>query len=998
MQIHLAKKLNQLLPKLADRVSQPLSSIFQKEHIVVPASPTRDWLASELSDRLNIWCNHNVYTPGRMLERFGGPEVNAPGTWQIFSALHRCQDRPGFEAPARYLNADTSGLRGIQLAIRISALFSQYCQFRPEMIRSWSNGLPEAKDQWQAELWREVSSRGSNPVAATDSYIKGLAAEKLPPRITLFGVWHLSPLQLSLLRAVADHTDVAVFTIDESPLAAALAGETVEMQEGASPCTSMLERLQQKKPPGDLDDSVSFHSCHGRQREVEILRDQLLKLFDNDETIQPEDVLILTPNVDEYVPLIESVFGADADVAKAEASPAQIPVCFADRAAVADEPALGALYRLFRLVATRRPLSAVVELLDTAPVRDRFRISESDLALIHSWLDSARVRWAENGESRRRFDNPALPHHSWRWGLDRLLLGYALEGGGERLYEDILPVDGIEGPDAQSLGALCEFCESLFDQLRLLEQDHTVSKWRSVLLTAFDALISSRGVWAQSRANLAQALWELDSEEIVSVSAVAHWLQQRFDLASRRGRFFSGGVSVASLRTGRTIPARVVALLGIDHDRFPRDPTPLAFDLLLAESTPGDLSARDEDRLAFRAAVLGASDHLFLSFIGQGSRDNNPRPPSVLVAEILDQMETPVRQAALIKHSMQPFSPFNFQDERVTGFSSGWHAGARSLVAGDKTQAPFFPTPLDPDPGDNIIGLIPLVRFFRNPVQALLKVRLGLQCTTEEEQVPDREPFDLNFLEKWQVGDALLTALMGRQDPERLWSIMSASGSLPMGTPGRIEFDELLAVASVIAESALSCKAGAAQPDRDVGFDLGSFHIMGRIDRVFEKGLLYVGYSKLNARRKLSVWIPHLVGQVSGLKPASTWIVGRKNKEMADLHDWQSIPSASKHLEILVNLYARGMRHPLPFMPNTSCAYADAFIKTKGDRSIAFDKAMAAWKGGTYQGRIVPGESEDPAVAKVFDTSMLESDDFHETALAVFGPMLTGDTVAGIKS
>jgi len=993
MHILLAQSLHQLLPRLASRVAQPQPTLFAKEHVIVPADATRDWLAAELSDRLNIWCNHAVYTPTRMLERFGGPRVSAPGAWRILSALHHCQSRPGFEAPARYLAADNSGLRGIQLATRISTLFARYCRFRPALIRDWTAGIPATASDWQSELWREVAGedRDNDPVAAVGGFIEGLSAATLPARISVFGVWHLAPLELQLLRAVAAHTDIAVFAIDESPLAAALAGETIERLEVKPLPTSMLARLQRKLPPGDCDHSLRIHSCHGRQREVEILRDSLLGLFSADKTLQPEDVLVLTPQVNEYVPLIASVFGADSDVSQTSGSRARIPVCFADHASAVDEPALAAFRRLLRLVLSRHPLSAVVEFLDTAPVRAQFGISEPTLDLVHTWLDDARVRWAEDAEARVRFDNPALPHHTWRWGLDRLLLGYAMEGDEKYLFDDILPIGDIAGPEAQHLGALCEFCETLFTQLSRLEQPHPISEWQTMLLEAYDALISGRDIWAASRTTLLSVLRDLEGDNVVSVGAVAHWLEERLDLVSSRGRFFGGGVTIASLRHGRAIPARVIALLGLDHDRFPRNPASFDFDLLQGEPEPGDLSDRHEDRLAFRGALLAATDHLHLSFVGQGNRDNQPRPPSVLIAEILDQMNPEARAEVLIEHPMQPFSPHSFRDGRVTAFSSGWHAAASALVAGETVAAPFFPSPLEPESEDNVIGLVPLVRFFKNPVKELLRMRLDLHYESEEEQVPDREPFDLSYLERWHVGETLLRALLTDQDPEQLWPVMRASGNLPMGAPGRVAFDGFLKTATAIAAEAETLGAGPLLTDIDVDLELGSHRLVGRLDGVRENGLLYVSYSKLNAGRTLSGWIKHLIARVSELQPASTWVVGRDKQQTAAVLRWPEISNPSQHLESFIGFYLRGMTDPLPFMPNTSCAYAQAYLKD-GERSVARRKAATAWRGSASRGPIVPGDGDNPAVAKVFDTTILESDEFHQIALEIFEPLLTAES------
>jgi exodeoxyribonuclease V gamma subunit len=993
LQVFLAPALLPLLEALAERLAQPLPSVFATEHVVVPARATGDWLAAELSDRLGIWSGHAVYTPARMLAMLGRSEAEGPDAWSLLNALTALQDRPGFEAPRRYLAGDDIGLRALQLAMRISGLFRRYARYRPDMIRSWASGGGEG---WQPELWRAAVANGSDPVSAVDALLAGLDCHSLPSRLSVFGVPHLAPLELELLHGVALHTDVVVYTLADTPLHRAL-DDAPATELGAPWPATTLGTVQAGGSPTTLDGTLRIHACHGRQREVEVLRDALLARFSADPTLQPEDVLVLAPDVNDYAPLVEGVFGTEADVHKAPGSRARIPACFADRAPLAEAPALAAFRRVLSLVGSRRPQSLVAELLDAEPVQARFGFSEAQGAQMRAWLEAAAVRWGEDADFRLRFDNPALPEHSWRWGLDRLLLGYAIEGNGQRVYAGLLPVDGIEGPEAQPLGALCGFCETLFDQLRLLEQSRAVAAWPEVLLGAYDALISSWGEWARSRDRLESLLGELHGDQVLAMPALLPWLDGGLELQQRHERFFGGGVTFASLRVGRAIPARVVCLLGLDHDRFPHDPAALAFDLIEQDPRPGDLPPRDEDRLAFSTALRSAGEHLHLSYVGQGSRDNKERPPSVLVAELMDLLGPNLAAQATVEHPMQPFSPRAFGDPVPPSFATPWHAGAQALLGGAQEPPPFFAGPLPPDKEAGIVSLAQLVRFFRNPVAQLLKVRLELRFEEEEEAVPDREPFALNALEKWQVGERIVQALVAGQDAGSLWPVLRGSGLLPMGTPGRMLFDELAAVAGGIASEALACGAGEALDDIDVDLAVGEHRVLGFLDGRRTRGALYVSYAKLGPKRLLPAWIKHLVATVAGLQPQRAWVVGRGPASSTARQDFAAVVEPERSLRALLDLYARGMCEPLPFMPDSSFAYAGGYLQgleqSGGDEDEARRMGQAAaarsWHGKTLWGHgYVPGDGEDPAVARVFDATALASETFHRAALIVCLPAM----------
>ncbi len=520
LHVVLAPSLSPLVDRLAKRLAAPISSVFSAEHLVVPARAMGEWLGVELSDRLGVWSGHAAYAPSQMLERWSGKAVGAVGAWQVLAALEGLRDRPGFEAPGRYLDGDETGLRGVQLSQRIAALYGRYARYRPDLLREWSQGGGEG---WQAELWREVQGDGGGPVAALDGFLEGLDAAVLPERISIFCVDHLAPLELDLVRGVGAHTDLWVFARSGTPLAEALQDEVAETLEVDRP-DSALAMIQAGRSPARVDETFRVHACHGRQREVEVLRDVLLARFAADDTLQPEDVLVLAPDINDYAALVEGVFGTELDVSKKAGARARIPVCFADRAPLAEAPGLAAFRGVLSLAFSRRPLSKVAALLDSPPVQATFAISEDDAGQLCDWLELAKVRWGEDASFRTRFHNPALPSHTWRWGLDRLLLGYAIEGDGERLYEGMLPVKGIEGPGAQPLGALCAFCEVLFAQLTVLEQPRPVSDWPVVLLAAYDALVSSGSLWARSRAQLVSALGELEGDLTVGLAAVMTWL------------------------------------------------------------------------------------------------------------------------------------------------------------------------------------------------------------------------------------------------------------------------------------------------------------------------------------------------------------------------------------------------------------------------------------------------------------------------------------------
>jgi len=205
------------------------------------------------------------------------------------------------------------------------------------------------------------------------------------------------------------------------------------------------------------DDSLRVHSCHSPLREVEVLYDHLLDWFARDPKLAPRDVLVMTPDVETYAPFIQAVFDAPEDAGK------RIPFSVADRGIRATSQIIAAFFNLLSLPATRLEATSVLRLLEAETVRTKFGLSESDLDTIRVWIRRTNIRWGQDAQQRESLGLPALPENTWRQGMDRLLLGYAMAGRGERMFNKVLPFDDVEGANAAVLGHFAEYLQRLFD-------------------------------------------------------------------------------------------------------------------------------------------------------------------------------------------------------------------------------------------------------------------------------------------------------------------------------------------------------------------------------------------------------------------------------------------------------------------------------------------------------------------------------------------------------
>ncbi len=449
--------------------------------------------------------------------------------------------------------------------------------------------------------------------------------------------------------------------------------------QGPAEVTTLLAQLQddirdlrplaesrERWPPVDpaRDPSIRFHVAHGPQREVEILHDQLLAALNADHSLTPRDIIVMVPDIDAYAPHIQAVFGL-VDLQ----DPRYIPFSLADQGRRATDPLLKALEALLALPQSRLAVSDLLDLLEVPALRRRFGITEDELPRLHRWVRGANIRWGLHAAQRASLELPEQQEdearHTWRFGLRRMLLGYAV-GQEAAAWHGIEPFDEIGGLDAALLGPLTRFFAQLDATWRTLREPATVTDWcarlRQLLADFFDAGDNGSGEDAFTLLQLETALqdWQEAADaagltETLPLSIVGeHWLAQ-LDERGLSQRFFAGAVTFATLMPMRAIPFRLVCLLGMNDGDYPRQRKPLDFDLMGQDYRPGDRSRREDDRYLFLEALLSARERLHISWVGRSITDNGVRPPSVLVGQLRDHLATGWRLA----------SPGSSTDEQV---------------------------------------------------------------------------------------------------------------------------------------------------------------------------------------------------------------------------------------------------------------------------------------------------------------------------------------------
>ncbi len=619
------------------------------------------------------------------------------------------------------------------------------------------------------------------------------------------------------------------------------------------------------------DTSVRVHSCHSPLREVEVLYDHLLEWFERDPTLAPRDVLVMTPDIEGYSPFIQAVFDSPEEASK------RIPFSVADRGIRSASQVIDAFFNLLSLPATRLEATSVLRLLEADMVRERFGVSESDLDTIRVWVRKTNIRWGQDAKQRESLGLPGLSENTWQQGMERLLLGYAMAGKGEQMFNDLLPFDDVEGGSAEVLGHFAEYLRRLFDAVATLGARRSIADWEQVLLTLLDTFFQPAESQVQELLLIRSTLRALASQaaeagcaDPVDLAVILESLNQMLEEDRFGSGFITGGVTFCALKPMRSIPFKVIGLIGMNDNAFPRTDRHLSFDLMAQQPRLGDRSLRSDDRYLFLETLLSARERLHVSYVGQSIRDNSEAPPSVLVSELQDYIaqayELPggdiLKDHVLVRHRLQAFSPayFTGADARLFSYSAENCRASHSGQAARVLPAAFLDAPLsEPEAEWRTVDVAALAEFFCNPARWLVTRRLGLRLEEKEEVLEEVEPFEVAALDGYAIRQDLVELGRKGANLKDALRLMKASGRLPLGEAGAVHFRGLEADVQTFLEQLRPHLGEGYIAPIQVDHLMGDFRLTGEIRRLTAKGLLHYRCASIKAKDLLRLWVQHLV-------------------------------------------------------------------------------------------------------------------------------------------
>lgn len=878
--VYSSNSLDFLCKKLSDQLSKPLENLFQRNIIVTQTLGMEHWLKTLLAHKHGVVANVQFINPNGLIWNLQQllldqiPQAN-PHTirFRLFSLLDGDQFKDKFPEVAEYYM--NNPLKRIQLAGKLTTLLDHYQLYRPDMVEGWEEDRLSNTDfpaeKWQQWLWKNLQNESQKDIS------QKLMAEitKRPqeviqnfPRISVFGLTSGNTFHLQLFKELAEVTQVQMYiqlpSVEEefkNPLLKSLGQKSIELKNlieeyCVSPLSfetqpvdtqTTLGKLQNqllndsdKEEAFEDDGSITINSCYTPIREAECLYNYLLNLFEQDKTLQPSDILVVTTQLDKYAPFLRAVF---------RNAPVRLPMAISGMSSNTEDSIISALDHIMRFADDDFTAERVMSLLEQQRIQQRMGIE--DTVYVRQVLQKANIRFGE--ENCQKDDTVYV---SWKYGLDKLLLGYAMYTDQEFPFDDnltLVPYQDAEASASYDLLRLKAFVEKLQEIQSQKKGARTLSQWKEFLIEVMDDLIYFDDFNKDDRASVSdihRSLLYIDSiehGEEVFFEVFLEELDNNFFRDARQLKLNTGNITVTKPYAVKGIPHKVICVLGLDNGEFPRVDRYMGFDLLGQEYQDGDRSLKETDKNLFLDLILSAQQKLYISYIGKSVKNNGVIPPSIVTDSLVHYLNIP----ELIT------------EQPLHGFSQQYNKDNPKLITylyGDTSESQFVQKRKDEAPSaPKDVSIKEFLNFCKEPVKWYFNHVLDIYYDDVKEELPEHEVFELNNLEKWIVNNDIV---QGKADNEEEYLLKAKKeGKLPLGISGKVVLDQLKDEVEAAKNTYSRLVNGREEKSVEIFTTINGITITGTLGGIFDRELIVytVSGSQSTAKNKAAAYAQALL-------------------------------------------------------------------------------------------------------------------------------------------
>lgn len=855
---------------------------------------------------------------------------------------------------------------------------------------------------------------------------------KLPKRIFIFGISAFSPLQLAVFKKLSEHCDIHIFFFNPSEkywgdsvedkvwqklaLTHKISPEDLEnlLAEQSNKLLALwgkqgrdfLAQLMEFEPNtidvflepeensslnklkkqifssvnnatiDDLtgDHSLQIHACHSPMREVEVLHNQLLNLFEKDKTLLPKDIIVMSPDINKYAPYIDAVFSRN----KGSRDPRYIPFSLSDQSFTKIDPIINSFLQLLAMKESQFNAEDLFDLLEVGAIQSRFSFSAEDIHTLRVWAKNAGVRSGIDIQ-QPHWQN----YNSWENGLNRLLLGSSLKEA-HGIWENTLAFGDSYGLNAELVGRLASFISALLEWVKLIQSPQSLEQWHLAVKMLIADLY-------QENAENAVSILLLNTvnDEILSLISATHFAEdlhieilallfnQQLNQHTQQLNFLVGRVNFATLLPMRAIPFKVVCLLGMNEADFPRQQQINSFDLMQYAPQKGDRAKRDDDRYLFLEALLSAQNVFYISYIGQSQKDGKEMLPSILVSQLLDTISdylTPefksmfgaeVEQILVRKQPLTVFSKKNFTHPRDYAYNAEW------IINSNNSVQDFLSEPLSTEMVTDI-EIENLIRFVQNPIKFFFVNVLGISFNTYDDAIDESEIFTMSGLDNYAILNELLSVKPEQQ--EQFFEQEQLKGNLPASNFATTTKQDLIGKISDMRATLadyLARESTILTLNHSIVIDEKVLQLNGNMPNLYSNEMVLWRVGGLRDKDKIEIWIYHLL--LCAYFPQKTVKFYYREGEQTGQLSFEKLSSeeALAQLTVYVKDYLAGLSQAQLVIYQG----IEEYLKKGGENSEQALSLLAEDREGSYINRVLS------------QTIELDTDNIYQRTINWFGLM-----------
>lgn len=1005
-----------------------MGNVLQPRTIIVPNMDIASWLQVHLAEEEGIAANLDFQLPaGFFRKQF---ERMDPGVrealldksmlrWMIFTLLGEAEKgvehHPSWNVLLDWIRGRETGTQigrsgqsvRWDLAGQVADVFDQYIMYRPDWLLAWElgeKGFSEGEDPglihaWQPSFWKELMARWpgtKHRAGLMREWLERVGSdnklrETLPSIIHVFNIKQVPPALIEALMECSKVVDVHWYMSEHEfggiyddrffkGLNTAQDEFRELFEEIAERSGAQVVRCEVRASYGTVapvlekSGGVAVHRCHSAHREVEVLRDRLLELFDTTE-LRPHEVAVVTPDPDMYAPFMREVFQVASD------DNVRVPVRIhggrkTDRALVSE-----AILQALHLSGTRFKVTEVLDWMEQAPVLGSYMDQHRLRNVLHRWIEEQMIRWGSDKDHVSTSDFELDGRHTWEHGFERLLLSKI--GSEDQDFEFSGVLSGstvITQVEIEFLGKVLQAFDALERLRKAAKSTESVEYWVGFLSKVIDLCIDPE--WKEAADQVRTQLFELRiiheriGLEAVSLSIISSHLKEQLQKSGLGRSWHPGEVTFTGMVSLHEIPFKVIAVVGLNDGSLPGRTPVSAFDLIPKFKRKGDRVRRLGDRQLFLDYLLTPSEHLHLSYTGLRQTDNKVIAPSVMIPLLIDHLKRLSKEGRFcipmeFHHRLQPFHPDYFSSEGMTQSYSRINAELAEVIGSgnveeSRTLLPEL-TPLrvleltkignlDEVLGwtsDTEVGIDRFVSFFSDPCRFVLKDVIGVDLREGEVPSDDDEPMSIDGLNAWKMRNEIVQSVVSQwldtgsfPPAESVEAQMlgfvhryEVIGWVPDALAGQSRLNnivdqsrDLIRQFEVLVSAYKNVPLSASVVDLDV--ELGSglgFRLKGSLPVRVANQYVAIEVGKATPARELKYWIYHVFQNL--VASVETTIIYRDNAPKVMKFAPMERDEALRCVRNLGWFFVLGQSHVVPIYASMSAQYLD---KAKnGDDSLS---------------------------------------------------------------